>query len=300
MESENIKRIDLAEWEAFGGGGIGTSYYNKTDDGVILKLNKASFALDDAKKEFRRSQGVAAMGLQTPKVLDVVTDGERYGLVVERIKKKVSYSRLIADHPERMDEYCRTLAEQTLELHATRFDAACFGEDVRDMAQLYDEAIQKCDHIPDDVKRRLKECVEMMEPAETCLHGDLHFGNMVESEGKNYWIDLGAFCKGDKYMDLGNMKLLGDCFPPQFVKEVFHFSARRFRKAFGCFQKHYFGERWNDPEVERKIEAAALLRAGVCVVYSPKAGKLFFPLIRGEKAKFAIIKFLSRFTKVSV
>ena len=39
----NAKTINLQEWEAFGGGGFGTSYYNKTDDSVILKLNSQAY-----------------------------------------------------------------------------------------------------------------------------------------------------------------------------------------------------------------------------------------------------------------
>lgn len=30
------KIVDLQEWVSFGGGGFGESYYNKTDDSVIL------------------------------------------------------------------------------------------------------------------------------------------------------------------------------------------------------------------------------------------------------------------------
>ena len=52
----NAKTINLQEWEAFGGGGFGTSYYNKTDDSVILKLNKPSISEDTARKEFLRSK----------------------------------------------------------------------------------------------------------------------------------------------------------------------------------------------------------------------------------------------------
>ena len=35
----HAKLINLNEWESFGGGGYGESFYNKTDDSVILKLN---------------------------------------------------------------------------------------------------------------------------------------------------------------------------------------------------------------------------------------------------------------------
>ena len=42
------KQINLQEWESFGGGGYGESFYNKTDDSVILKLNKTSVSAEKA------------------------------------------------------------------------------------------------------------------------------------------------------------------------------------------------------------------------------------------------------------
>ena len=48
------KIVDLQEWVSFGGGGFGESFYNKTDDAVILKLNKPSVSARKAEKEFLR------------------------------------------------------------------------------------------------------------------------------------------------------------------------------------------------------------------------------------------------------
>ena len=50
------KTINLQEWESFGGGGYGESFYNKMDDSVILKLNKSSVSAQKAQEEFRRSK----------------------------------------------------------------------------------------------------------------------------------------------------------------------------------------------------------------------------------------------------
>ena len=42
------KIINLEEWVSSGGGGFGESFYNKTDDSVILKLNKPSVSAGTA------------------------------------------------------------------------------------------------------------------------------------------------------------------------------------------------------------------------------------------------------------
>ena len=105
------KQINLNEWETFGGGGFGESFYNKTDDSVILKLNKTSVSARKAQEEFRRSKAVYDMGIPSAEPYEFVTDGERYGMIVQRIQGKESIGRILADHPERLEELAGITAE---------------------------------------------------------------------------------------------------------------------------------------------------------------------------------------------
>ena len=57
------KTVKLQEWEPFGGGGFGESYYNKTDDSVILKLNKPGIPPEKSLEEFQCSKAVFDMGI---------------------------------------------------------------------------------------------------------------------------------------------------------------------------------------------------------------------------------------------
>ena len=98
------KTVDLQEWKSFGGGGFGESFFNKTDDSVILKLNKTSVSAEKALQEFQRSKAVFDMGIPSAEPYEFVTDGERYGMIVQRIQGKESFGRIIADHPERLEE----------------------------------------------------------------------------------------------------------------------------------------------------------------------------------------------------
>ena len=81
------KQINLQEWESFGSGGYGEYFYNKKDDSVILKLNKTSVSVEKAQEEFRCSKAVYDMGIPSAKPYEFVTDGERYGMIVERIQE---------------------------------------------------------------------------------------------------------------------------------------------------------------------------------------------------------------------
>ena len=112
------KTINLQEWEPFGGGGFGESYYNKTDDSVILKLNKPGIPPEKSLEEFQRSKAVFDMGIPCAQPYDYVTDGERYGMIVQRIQGKESFGRIIADHPERLPELAGITAACAKALHA--------------------------------------------------------------------------------------------------------------------------------------------------------------------------------------
>jgi len=108
------KKINLEEWESFGDGGYGESFYHKTDDSVILKLNKTSVSAAKAQEEFRRSKAVYDMGIPSAEPYEFVTDGERYGMIVQRIQGKESFGRILADHPERLEELAGITAESAL------------------------------------------------------------------------------------------------------------------------------------------------------------------------------------------
>lgn len=73
------KTINLQEWESFGGGGFGESFYNKTDNSVILKLNKPSVPPAKSLEEFQLSKAVFEMGIPCAQPYEYVTDGARWG-----------------------------------------------------------------------------------------------------------------------------------------------------------------------------------------------------------------------------
>ena len=45
--------------------------------------------------------------------------------------------------------------------------------------------------------------IDRVPDADTCLHGDLHIGNVITDGRRNLWIDLGQFSRGVPEWDLG-------------------------------------------------------------------------------------------------
>ena len=60
-------------------------------------------------------------------------------------------------------------------------------------ADYYRRLIKESSFYSEKLKSRLQTYVDELEPATTCLHGDLTISNIVSATGKEYWIDLGDF-----------------------------------------------------------------------------------------------------------
>lgn len=288
------KSVNLNEWEEFGAGGIGRSYFNKTDDSVILKLNAENWPKEKTELEVIYSQEVQKLGLPTPSVYSFVTDGTRYGHIDQRIKGKKSMARIMSQDPSKIEEFAKVMAQMTRQLNETK----CNTEVFQNLVKAYTEAIEA---IPcnEDIKKQLRAYMAMMENTDGCLHGDLQPGNVITADGKFYWIDLGGFGYGDPCLDFGNMYLLLYIMPPQLVKSLFHMKHKDFERFFQLYLRYYYG---GEPsaEVMEKIKGSAYVKAGIVVGKFPKIGKMILPLLEGKTIKFKLIRFIASFAKIEL
>ena len=288
------KTINLQEWESFGGGGYGESFYNKTDDSVILKLNKSSVSAQKAQEEFRRSKAVFDMGIPSAEPYEFVTDGERYGMIVQRIQGKESFGRILADHPERLEELAGITAEYAKALHAIPCDTTVFGS----TALTIREMIARNNTIPEDIREKILGFIDQLEPATTCLHGDLNPCNIITAQGKVYWIDLGDFGYGDPLLDfriMDHMSLLG---PNPFLKHFFHIDRAMLRRFYESFGKQYFGQNWNSPELREKMDRIEHIQAAKVMYTWPSANHLNLPFLQEKKLKTALNLFIADHMKM--
>ena len=290
----SAKTVHLQEWEAFGGGGFGTSYYNKTDDSVILKLNKPIITEEKARQEFLRSKAVYDMGIPSAEPYAFVTDGERYGMIVQRIQGKESFGKIIADNPERLEELAATTADYIKALHQIPCDTEVFDN----TALRTREMIAACETLPEDIKARLTGYIDELEPATTCLHGDLNPCNIIVAEGNIYWIDLGDFGYGDPLLDfciLAHMSHLG---PNPLLRNIFHMDRKALAHFYEALGKRYFGSRWGTPEMQEKMHRISEIMAGKALCIWPQAWHINLPYLQGRKWKTAISLFIGDHIKM--
>jgi len=238
---ETYPRIDITAWTQVGEGGNGKTYENRDNPDILLKVNRDTMN-DEAtvRRELEFSQHVAALGLPTPRMYDMVLVGDNYGQTFERIKGKRSLSRICADFPQRLGEAAALLANEGRKLHATQCDTSFFPS----VKQRALTALETNDFVSVDDKQKLRTLIEGVADETTCVHGDFHSGNLIVSgDNRPYWIDLGWFGHGSYMFDLGHLYLLCNIYS-QFegMRNIFHMTREQLLAFWDEFAKTYTGQ----------------------------------------------------------
>lgn len=241
-----MRRIDLQEWNGFGGGSSSKSYYHKTDTSLMLKMMDKSASTDMYRKEIENSEKVYNLGIPTPKPGELVTDGTCIGIIYERIVGKRSFARAIGEEPEKIPFFAAGYAEMVRSLHSTECPVTLFP----DVKSLYRELILRNPYRSADLKSKAVAFMDSLPDATTCLHGDLHFGNIITTGRNSYFIDLNNFCYGNPLFDFGMMQALVAVGPDTVERftDEFHCTPEQASTFYDMSLYEYFG---HDTDLEK-------------------------------------------------
>lgn len=258
MSIMNETRINLADYEPSGAGALGESYISKKDPNILLKLysrEREQMGLD----EYERACKVYSIGVPCPAPGELVRTGEGLlGIQFRRIVGKKSYARALSEHPERLEEYAARFAEECRRLHAIRPEPGLFPT-AKEQCLAH---IRLDKFLSDEEKVALERYVGGLPDADTALHGDLHYGNIIfTDDGRQYFIDLGDFCTGSPLFDLAIVYRQTCLMPEPFIKENYHIDAATARAFWHAFVPCYFGPDAVIEEVEAMLEPYNTLRS---------------------------------------
>lgn len=233
---DNYREINLDEWQAVGEGAIAITYVSEDGD-TLLKLNKMTANEHMVLNEYNRSKSVASLGIATPAVYEVVRSGDKLGILFQNIKHKKSYSRLIADNPEKIEEYTRAFAAKCKELHATPCNVELFEGRTEVLRKSIDNA-----KFINKFKPELYKIVDGMADITTCLHGDMQTGNLIDADGTDYWIDFDKFSYGDPIIDIAHMYTIYVGMSWFFfVQNIVHMRKKLLNEFWYIFMREYYG-----------------------------------------------------------
>jgi len=233
---EEVQRIDLNDYVQTGEGGTALTYSHK-DGKTLAKLFMPSMAADNAVREFRINQVVYESGLPTPQPIRLITDGERFGAEYELISPKRSFTRIISQEPDQLMPLSERFARLAKRIHQTPADTTRLP----DMRELVREWIDRLEQCPDELKRRFHRFIDTVPSTPTCLHGDLHIGNIITDGQRDLWIDVGDFAYGVPEWDLGMMYYSTHFLSPERADGIFHLDNDTLRAHWDAFAPVYYG-----------------------------------------------------------
>lgn len=241
MATDNYPQMDMSAWHQTGEGGNGKTYENPSKPGIMLKVNNSrSNDLESVKKEFDISQAVERLGLPTPKMYEIVRVGDAYATLAELIRNKKSLSRICHDEPARTEEMGILLARLGKSFFATPCDTSLFPS--RKQQALL--AIEKATFVSRKNREKIRSYIETLPDSTTCSHGDFQPGNVIQADGKNYWIDLGRFACGDPLFDIGHLYQVCQVYAPmKQVQNIFHMTLDQFHRFWDAFATEYTGKK---------------------------------------------------------
>ena len=234
--NEEVQRINLNDYIQTGEGGTALTYNHK-DGKTLAKLFMPSLAADTAVREFRINQIVYEIGLPTPKPIRLITDGTRFGAEYELISPKRSFTRIISQEPDQLVPLSERFAVLAKQIHQTPADT----KRLPDMRELVGIWIDRLVNLPDTYKERFHRFLSTVSSSPTCLHGDLHIGNIITDGSRNLWIDVGDFAYGVPEWDLGMMYYSSNFLSAERADKIFHLDVDTLKAHWKVFAPVYYG-----------------------------------------------------------
>lgn len=246
---ETYEKINLDDYIQSGEGGMALTYNHK-DGKTLAKLFMKGMGAETAEREFLVNKTVYEMGILTPKPIRLVTDGERFGAEYELIHNKRSFARIISQEPEQLEPLSLRFAQLAREIHQTPADTSRLPS----MKELIRAQIVRYTDVPADVREKTLQFLESVPDTPTCLHGDLHIGNIITDGERTLWIDVGDFAYGVPEWDLGMMFFTSNYMSEQRAISIFHLPMDVLRQHWAVFAKAYFGIE-DQEELKKKQQA---------------------------------------------
>lgn len=249
--------VNMDDFEESGDGYTAISYNHK-DGHRMVKMYKEFMPPQVAIHELMNARSLVKLGLKTPLPLRFVTDGKRVGTEFQRINPKKSFARAMSENPDTIEKYALEFSRLAKQMHHTVCDKTLFPS----MADNYKKEVMKCVDFSDAEKKRIIDYIDTIPVADTCVHGDMHVGNVITNGEDNWWIDLSDFSWGNPMFDIGIVYLTAKCNPDEFTQYLFHVNNEQYGRFWDIFAKDYFGIETPEQlaEIERQVAPFAALK----------------------------------------
>ena len=191
--------VSVEGCEEIGRGANGTIY--RIDQDNVVKVYNNADALEDIQHEREVAKLALILGIPTAISYDVVKVGESYGSVFELLNAR-SFSKILANEPEKMDWCVKEYVELLKKIHGTLVPAGKLP-DMKETALSWAAFMQ--DHLPEAAGRKLLAMVEAVPHDDHMIHGDYHTKNVELQNDEVLLIDMDTLAVGHPIFELASM-----------------------------------------------------------------------------------------------
>ena len=191
--------VDVTGCEVIGRGANGTIY--RIDQDNVVKVYNNADALQDIQHEREVAKLAMILGINTAISYDVVRVGESYGSVFELLNAR-SFSKILAEDPEKMDWCVREYVNMLNHIHETVVPEGKLP-DIKETALKW--AVFMKDYLPEAAADKLVRLVEAVPHDDHMIHGDYHTNNLELQNGEVILIDMDTLAVGHPVFELGSM-----------------------------------------------------------------------------------------------
>jgi len=203
------------------------------DSDKILKLYRSEVSYPAIQHEYRVSQLMYAQGSNVPQPFELVEQGDRHGIVFERISGR-SLLKQISTKPWAISKLARKMAELHVEMHTHT------SEGMMTHKKLLADRIQSTALLAEVEKDRILRYLDHLLDGDRICHGDFHPDNVMIG-AKAWIIDWMTGVAGDPASDVARSLLLLDygTMPPGTPKPIIALFAYLRKKLSASYLKRY-------------------------------------------------------------
>ncbi|MBQ6757105.1 MAG: phosphotransferase [Oscillospiraceae bacterium] len=200
-----LREVSVEGCELLGKGGNGAVY--RLDEETIVKVY---FGERNSPEKIKRNRQITrdafVQGVPSMIAFDMVRVGGNYGVIYEMVNAK-SMNEVIAENPDKLDEYAYLIADTLKKLHSTEFEPGALPDSREwyrnDVKSTLDAGMYK----PEEAERAYK-LIDEIPYRNTFIHMDFHPGNLMYKDGEIMLIDLDDAGLGHPVLDLASMYLV--------------------------------------------------------------------------------------------
>ena len=209
---------------------------------TIVKMFSNKTAADEIREEWQNAKIALTLGVPSAICYSVVTDGERLGIMFERMETTSLASLVYADY-DNFSKYAEEFAQLLKEMH----EICDTMHELHSVKETFQSLIEKADYLPEEEREKMTAFLNAVPERDNVVHGDFHPNNIGEVFGELILLDMAEIGYGNPIFDFiasyYDLILSGATVGkehPEVTKKFFGLEVAELAKLWDCVVDYYF------------------------------------------------------------